>query len=152
MATRSRHERARDPLPEKVKDFTRFPAYRKEIRIDASQEEVLNRFQHLPLDFEPGERHRNSNSGYFPLGVVIEKTSGKSFEEFAEERLLRPLEFERTFCDSPTRIIPDRAFSFGREEHSAAQLARYRIILWPHQIPSSDIALELVGSRRVPCA
>ena len=97
-----------------MKDFTRFPAYRKEIRIDASQEEVLNRFQHLPLDFEPGERHRYSNSGYFLLGVVIEKTSGKSFEEFVEERLLRPLELERTFCDSPTRIIPDRAAGYTR--------------------------------------
>lgn len=97
-----------------VKDFTRLPAYRKEIRIDASQDEVLNRFQHLPLDFEPGEKHRYSNSGYFLLGVVIEKTSGRSFEQFVEERLFRPLELERTYCDSPTRIIPDRAAGYTR--------------------------------------
>lgn len=97
-----------------VKDFTRLPAYRKEIRIDASQDEVLNRFQHLPLDFEPGEKHSYSNSGYFLLGVVIEKTSGKSFEEFVEERLLRPLKLERTYCDSPTRIIPHRAAGYTR--------------------------------------
>lgn len=95
-----------------MKDFTRLPAYRKEIRIDASQDEVLNRFQHLPLEFEPGEKHGYSNSGYFLLGVVIEKTSGKSFEEFVEERLLRPLELERTYCDCPTRIIPDRAVGY----------------------------------------
>jgi len=97
-----------------VRDFTRLPAYRKEIRIDASQEEVLNRFQHLPLDFEPGEKHRYSNSGYFLLGVVIETTSGRSFEEFVEERLFRPLKLERTHCDSPTRIIPNRAAGYTR--------------------------------------
>ncbi len=97
-----------------VKDFTRLPAYRKEIRIDASQEDVLNRFQHLPLDFEPGEKHRYSNSGYFLLGAIVEKVSGKSFEEFVEERLLRPLELERTCCDRPTRIIRDRAAGYTR--------------------------------------
>ena len=69
-----------------VKDFTRLPAYRKELRIDASQDQVLHRFQHLPLDFEPGEQHRYSNSGYFLLGVVIEKASGKSFSEFGLAR------------------------------------------------------------------
>jgi len=99
-----------------VKDFTRLPAYRKEIRIDASQDDVLNRFQHLPLDFEPGEKHRYSNSGYFLLGVIIEKVSGRSFEEFTEERLLRPLRLNHTYCDRPTRIVPNRAAGYTRWE------------------------------------
>jgi D-alanyl-D-alanine carboxypeptidase len=96
-----------------VKDFTRLPNYRSEIRLEVVQEEVLNRFQHLPLDFEPGERRSYCNSGYFILGVIIEKASGQSYEQFIEERLLRPLELERTSCDSPSRIIPNRAAGYS---------------------------------------
>jgi len=97
-----------------VQDFTRLPAYRKEIRIDASQDDVLNRFQHLPLEFEPGDKHRYSNSGYFLLGVILEKAAGKSFEDYVQERLLNPLGLEQTYCDHPTRIIPNRASGYTR--------------------------------------
>lgn len=97
-----------------VKDFTRLPAYRKELRIDASQNQVLHRFQHLPLDFEPGKKHRYSNSGYFLLGVVIEKASGKSFNDFVEERLFGALQLTHTYCDAPIRIVSDRAAGYTR--------------------------------------
>lgn len=95
-----------------VKDFTRLPAYRKQARIDASQQQVLDRFQHLPLNFQPGSKHRYSNSGFFLLGIVIEKASGKSYNGFVEERLFGALGLKRTYCDDPTRIIPDRATGY----------------------------------------
>jgi len=96
-----------------VKDFTRLPAYRKELRIDASQQQVLDRFQHLPLNFEPGSKHRYSNSGYFLLGVVIEKTSGESYSEFVEERLYGALGLKHTYCDDHgARIAVDEGPRF----------------------------------------
>jgi D-alanyl-D-alanine carboxypeptidase len=97
-----------------IQDFTRLPAYRENIRIDASQDDVLDRFQHLPLEFEPGDKHRYSNSGFFLLGVILEKTAGKPFEDFVQQRLLGPLGLERTYCDHPTRIIPNRASGYTR--------------------------------------
>lgn len=97
-----------------IKDFTRLPAYRKELPIDASQDEVLNRFQNLSLDFEAGEKRRYCNSGYFLLGLVVEKASAKSFKEFVEDRLFSTLGLKRTYCDAQSRIIPHRAAGYTR--------------------------------------
>jgi len=42
------------------------------------------------LDFAPGEKFSYSNLGYCLLGRVIEKVSGKPYEAFLKEHVLRP--------------------------------------------------------------
>ncbi len=44
----------------------------------------------LPLESKPGARHAYSNLGYGLLAVVVEKVSGRTFEEYLSERLFRP--------------------------------------------------------------
>jgi len=34
------------------------------------------------LNFKPGERFLYSNSGYFLLGIIVERVTGKSLREF----------------------------------------------------------------------
>jgi len=97
-----------------VVDFTRLPAYRHERPLEVSQEQVLNRFQDLPLEFPPGDKHRYCNSGYFLLGLVVERASGVSFKEFVEQRLFRKLGMLSTYCDSSQRIIPRRAAGYSQ--------------------------------------
>ncbi len=95
-----------------VVDFTRLPDYRKDRPLDVTQEEVLDRFQNLPLDFPPGTKHRYCNSGYVLLALIIEKASGESYREFVEQRLFAKLELNRTYCDAAFRIIPNRASGY----------------------------------------
>ncbi len=97
-----------------IQDFTRLPLYRQELPNEVSQEDVLARFQDLPLDFEPGEKHQYCNSGYYLLGVVIERASGKSFQKFAEEHLFDAAGLEATYCDTHARVIPRRATGYSR--------------------------------------
>ena len=96
-----------------VHDFTRLPTYRRDRQTDVTPDEVLDRFQNLPLDFEPGEQHQYCNSGYFLLGLVIEESSGQSFREFVENRLFAPLELDQTYCDNHFRIIPSQATGYS---------------------------------------
>jgi CubicO group peptidase (beta-lactamase class C family) len=44
------------------------------------------------LDFNPGERFAYSNFGYCILGRVIEKVSGKRYEDYVREVVLSPME------------------------------------------------------------
>jgi N-acyl-D-amino-acid deacylase len=44
-----------------------------------------------PLHFEPGARFAYSNLGYHLLGRVIEKASGKSYENYMREDVLAPM-------------------------------------------------------------
>jgi N-acyl-D-amino-acid deacylase len=44
-----------------------------------------------PLDFDPGARSAYSNFGYCVLGRLIEKVSGRSYEEYVRDEVLAPL-------------------------------------------------------------
>jgi CubicO group peptidase (beta-lactamase class C family) len=44
----------------------------------------------------PGLEYEYSNTGYFLLGVVIERVSGQSLAKFSEERIFRPLGMKDT--------------------------------------------------------
>jgi D-alanyl-D-alanine carboxypeptidase len=52
---------------------------------------VVDEYAKQALDFEPGSRFSYSNTNYLILGRVVEKVSGKSYEEFLLEQILEPL-------------------------------------------------------------
>ena len=58
-------------------------------------------FRDLPLQWMPGEKYAYNNSGYFLLGVVIEKVTGKKYEEALQEMILTPLGLKDTGYDWP---------------------------------------------------
>ena len=49
-----------------------------------------------PLEFEPGTRHRYSNSGYSVLGRIIELASNQSYEAYLNENLFKPAGMKHT--------------------------------------------------------
>ena len=53
-------------------------------------------------DFEPGAEGQwnYSNTGYILLGLIIEKATGKSYEENLQERILEPLNLEQTYLQT----------------------------------------------------
>jgi D-alanyl-D-alanine carboxypeptidase len=63
----------------------------REMTRPTTPDAVINEYAKQPLDFEPGTRWSYSNTNYSILGRVVEKVSGKSYEEFLQERILRPL-------------------------------------------------------------
>jgi len=48
-------------------------------------------------DFDPGEKFEYSNTGYIFLATIIERVSGKSFEEYLKEKIFIPLGMTNTF-------------------------------------------------------
>lgn len=66
--------------------------------------------------FEPGSRYRYSNGGYALLALVVEKASGKAFQDFLRERIFAPLGMHQTLAfvqDGPP--VPNRAYGYGRD-------------------------------------
>jgi len=61
-------------------------------------------------NFPPGEEHLYCNSGYFLMGVIVKRTSGKSLNDFAQEYIFKPLGMHSThFHDDYTMIVKNRA-------------------------------------------
>ena len=82
--------------------------------------------QQKKLNFIPGSKFDYSNSGYILLAKIVENISDKSFREFMNARVFKPLEMNDTLVfDNPFEIIGGKAkayFSSDGKNHSANNL------------------------------
>lgn len=65
--------------------------------------EVLSKHIKAP-NFERGEGHRYSNTGFTILGLIIEAASGKTVAEYFRENFFEPLGLDNTFAGSDEEI------------------------------------------------
>lgn len=100
-----------------VPSYTDDPAYRKKMMMPETVKSMIARFRDRPLDFKPGEKFHYSNSGYFLLGAIIEKLSGKSYEAFLKEAIFDPLGMKDTGYDRAATVLPGRAsgYTLGKD-------------------------------------
>ena len=61
-----------------------------------NEQAVLAFLKRKPLDFKPGEKFSYSNSGYKLLGYIIQKVTGKSYENVVSEMIFKPLGMTRS--------------------------------------------------------
>ncbi len=80
-----------------------------------TKEHILNMVKHQKdLNFNPGDEHLYSNMGYTLLAVSVERVTGKSFREWTQENMFKPLGMTNThFHDDHEMIVKNRAYSYG---------------------------------------
>jgi CubicO group peptidase (beta-lactamase class C family) len=61
---------------------------------------------------QPGESFRYSNLGYLTLGFLINKVAGKSYYDFIQERVFKPLGMTTARTNSESDIVPNRAAGY----------------------------------------
>ena len=98
-----------------IPNYTAFPGFMQdEIREPYTPEEFIKKFQDKDLDFTPGERFSYSNSGYFLLGIIIEKLSGKTYEDMLHEKILKPLGMKNSGFDHFEDVLKKRATGYEK--------------------------------------
>lgn len=98
-----------------IPNYTSFPGFfEEESRNPYTPEEFIKKFQDKELDFAPGSQYSYSNSGYFLLGVLIEKLSGKSYEEMLHDKILTTLGMNDTGFDHHEDILKNRATGYEK--------------------------------------
>lgn len=85
----------------------------------ASPQEIASAIGELPLNFAPGTQSLYSNTNYLVLGMIVEKVSGKSYDEFLTERVFKPLGMNQTRRHSLDDIIRNRAAGYVRSEDNS---------------------------------
>jgi CubicO group peptidase (beta-lactamase class C family) len=69
------------------------------------------------LNFPPGTEYLYSNTGYALAGIIVQRVSGKSLNDFMQERLFRPLGMTHTrLRDDFTQIVKNRATAYSGTE------------------------------------
>lgn len=87
----------------------------REATLELTPAELIATFKDHAPDFEPGTRWNYSNSGYYLLGEIIAKASGKSYAQFVQDELLTPNGLIRTRYESNREIISNRAQGYSFE-------------------------------------
>ncbi|HZS08833.1 MAG TPA: serine hydrolase domain-containing protein [Blastocatellia bacterium] len=92
-----------------IRSYTSVPDFFKTARKDYKKEEIIKLVTDAPMEFAPGEKWNYNNTGYFLLGMIIEKVSGKEYGAFLSERIFQPLGMTSTRVNDLTEVIKNRA-------------------------------------------
>ena len=97
-----------------IKSYTSLgPKWARVMRIDLAPDSLVALFANEPYDFKPGDAYRYNNSGYFLLGMIIEKLSGKPYGQYLKDEFFTPLGLKGTlYCDQAP-LIKHRAQGYA---------------------------------------
>ena len=84
--------------------------------LDRSLKEVVEIVAKQPLTADPGAPWNYSSMGYAVLGRVVEVRSGKPYEDFVGQRILRPLDMRDSFFFPPREKEPRIAAMYIMED------------------------------------
>jgi CubicO group peptidase (beta-lactamase class C family) len=101
-----------------IKSYTNTEIFGQTMRKDYIHKEIIDLVTKEPVEFAPGEQWNYNNTGYFLLGMLIEKITGKTYGEFLNERIFQPLEMTQTRVNKLSDIIPHRAQGYSWEENT----------------------------------
>jgi CubicO group peptidase (beta-lactamase class C family) len=96
-----------------IRDVTSVEPFKSNQWKDWTPQEVLVGIAGEPLDFEPGQTARYSNTGCIILGLVIEKITGVSYGDFLAAKIASPLGMKHTTLGSNRSIIPKRVSGYA---------------------------------------
>lgn len=96
-----------------IPNYLDFPDFMPQIALPVTHEKMIGTFRNKPLQFTPGEKFAYGNSGYYLLGVIIERASGKSYAEFLQENIFAPIGMKQTGDFDNREIIKNRAAGYS---------------------------------------
>lgn len=95
-----------------IKDF--FP---KMSRVSFTREEYIKIYMDSALSFMPGEKYFYSSWGYFTLGYIMERVTGKSYSQLMREDIFDKAGMANSGSYHHMQVVPHRAtgydYSFG---------------------------------------
>ena len=77
-----------------------------------NKEKLLSFFIDKPIYFDPGTQYSYCNSGYILLGLIIEKVSGKSYEQMVMDFILKPLKMTHSGFDFASLKSREKALGY----------------------------------------
>jgi CubicO group peptidase (beta-lactamase class C family) len=82
-----------------IKSYTSLPEAMSKKGLYISPTDMMKIIQSQPSDFAPSDQWLYNNSGYFLLGMIIEKVSGMTYGEYVAKNLFKPAGMKSSFTD-----------------------------------------------------
>src|SRR5437762_2923257 len=98
-----------------IPSYTSLPGFMTNVsRNPYPVDDFIKKYASGDLEFEPGTKFVYDNSGYFLLGAIIEKVTGKPYEQVLKENIFDPLGMKNSGYDHWGTIISQRATGYTR--------------------------------------
>jgi CubicO group peptidase (beta-lactamase class C family) len=98
-----------------IPSYTGLPRFFNDVsRNPYSVADFIKKYASNDLEFEPGSKFSYNNSGYFLLGAIIEKVTGKPYEQVLKEKIFEPLGMKNTGYDHYATILERRAAGYEK--------------------------------------
>src|SRR4030095_14143744 len=95
--------------------YTSLPGFFQNVsRNPYTVDDFIKKYASGDLEFEPGSKFVYDNSGYFLLGAIIEKVTGKPYEQVLKENIFDPAGMKNSGYDHWETIIGKRATGYSR--------------------------------------
>jgi CubicO group peptidase (beta-lactamase class C family) len=98
-----------------IQSYTGMKDFEKKMTLNLKPTELIDFFKNEPMEFAPGTKWNYNNSGYFLLGYIIEKVSGKTYPQFIEENFFKPLGMTNSLFGSDSKIVKNRAGAYEKD-------------------------------------
>ena len=115
-----------------IPNYTSLPDFLKTLPDRVTLKELIGRFKDKPLEFQPGEKFKYSNSGYILLGQIIETAAAMPYATFLKQAIFDPLQMRDTGYDNAIPILMHRAAGYTRRLGLVLTNADYVDMSIPH--------------------
>ena len=127
-----------------IPGYTEIPEFYKLFGQEYPRDSLVRLVEQKDFLFEPGEALIYNNSGYFFLGLIIEKVTGKSYEEFLKETFFEPLGMNNTHYSSTSEVVKNKVYGYNYSPKGLQQKP-YLNHTWPYAAGSlSSSAKDLL--------
>jgi len=98
-----------------IPSYTNQPGFLENVsRNPYKVNEFVKKYASGDLEFEPGSKYSYNNSGYFLLGAIIERVTGKPYEQVLKQNIFDPAGMKNTGYDHHNTIILKRASGYTK--------------------------------------
>ena len=96
-----------------IKGFTEIPEARSLFPLKLSRDSIVAIFSKKPFDFAPGDELVYNNSGYFLLGLIIEKITGQSYGDYVTQNLFAKVGMPKSSYCSESALTKGKAHGYN---------------------------------------
>lgn len=100
-----------------IHSYTSKPEFISKVTSPITEEALIAFFKNDPYDFSPGEKWLYDNSGYFLLGYIIGKVTGKPYGDYFKETFFNPLHMTNTGVHTPGLGLTKEATGYAMENN-----------------------------------
>jgi D-alanyl-D-alanine carboxypeptidase len=79
--------------------------FSRTLAVDLPQKDILALIRDQPFGFQPGTKWSYANTGYYLLGVILERVTGMAYADYIKQRVAGPAGLAATtYCDTRSLI------------------------------------------------